>query len=149
MPSSLKTVHVEAFKNKIAFTASAVRNVYFPLLEVNIRDAVVDRFLFDGNLRIADPDTADLLLKGELISYSRDPLRYTDNNDVEEYRVAISVNLIMLNQDQEINLWTEDGFTGEATYFLTGPLANTESTAVEEATEDLARRIVERTIEDW
>lgn len=149
LPPNLRTVHVAPFENKIIYTTDRIRNVYFPLLEVKIRDAVIDRFLFDGNLRIAEPDTANLLLKGELIRYERSPLRYTDNHDVEEYRVQISVNMTMLNQDRDEILWEESGFVGETTYFLIGPSAGTESAAVEDAMTDLARRIVERTIEDW
>ncbi len=149
LPPHLKTIHVEAFRNKISYTTDKARNVYFPLMEVDIRNAVIDRFLFDGNLRIADADTANLLLKGELVKYERSPLRYTDNHDVEEYRVQISVNLVLWDRAHDEIFWEENGFVGEATYFLTGSSASTESAAVAKATTDLSRRIVERTIEDW
>jgi hypothetical protein len=149
LPARFRTVYIEDFKNKISFTTEQARNIYIPLLEVTVRDAVVDRFLFDGNLRIAKPETADLVLKGELVQYQRDALRYTDDDDVEEYRVQIIVNLILLDTKLGEPLWTENGFGGEATYFVSGPLAGTEENAVQEATVDLAKRIVERAIENW
>ena len=38
----LKTVHIESFVNKINYTAEGSRNLYVPLLEVDIRNALVD-----------------------------------------------------------------------------------------------------------
>jgi len=149
LPKSIKTIHVEAFKNSINYTAGSGRNVYFPLLEVKARNAVVDRFLFDGNLKIAKPQGADLILKGELKKYERTGLRYTDSDDVQEYRVHITVSFELWNSQKEEMSWTEPDFVGEATYFVTGPSVTSEESAVEKATVDLARRIVERTIEDW
>ena len=45
--------------------------------------------------------------------------------------------------------WTESNFVGETTYFTSGSLAKSENVAIQDALTDLARRIVERTIEDW
>jgi len=40
-------------------------------------------------------------------------------------------------------------FTGNTSYFTTGTQAKSEATAVNDALTDLARRIVERTVEQW
>lgn len=164
LPSNIKTIHVETFKNNIDFAAEGRRNLYLPLLEIKVRNAVINRFLFDGNLKIAEADKADLVLKGQLLSYDRSALRYTDDGDVQEYRVHITVFLEMHTapKDEAFSLsqtppafaaslasWTETGFVGEATYFVTGASARSEEAAVEDALTDLARRIVERTVEDW
>lgn len=149
LPSTIKTIHVEMFKNKIDFTTEGRRNIYLPLLEIKVRNAVIERFLFDGNLKIAEKDRAHLVLKGELQGYDRSALRYTDNDDVQEYRIHITVSLEMLDAQTGEVKWTEPSFVGEATYFTTGALAKSEDTAVAEAITDLARRIVERTVEDW
>jgi hypothetical protein len=143
------TIYIDKFTNNIIFTAESQRNVYLPLLEVEVRDAIIDRFQFDGNVRIAKPDQAEALLQGDLQSYQRDGLRYDDNDDVEEYRVRIVVNLELSDSATGQVLWRERGFSGEATYFLTGPNASSEESAVDEAIKDLSRRIVERTIENW
>ena len=149
LPGRLKTVYVEPFRNKINYAVENKRNTYFPLLEVKVRDATVTRFLFDGHLRIDESDTADIVLRGDLVEYRRDALRYTDSNDVQEYRVQIFVDLVLWDTEKNELFWAENRFAGEATYFVSGPAAGTESAAVEEATVDLARRIVERTIENW
>lgn len=149
LPNHIKTIYVEPFKNSIDFASEGRRNIYFPLLEVNSRNAIIERYIFDGNLRVSESQNADLVLKGELINYDRTALRYTDNDDVQEYRVYITVKLELWDAVNQEYMWTESSFTGEATYFITGALATTEESAVAEAITDLARRVVERTIENW
>ena len=148
-----KTVHVKPFINKMDITAESqnYRNYrkYYPLLESDITHKIISRFIFDGNLKVISSEMADLVLIGELIDYNRYVLRYTDNNDVEEYRVILKVNLTMKDTKKGEILWQENGFTGETTYFTTGASAKTEETAIQDAIEDLARRVVERTIEEW
>ena len=150
LPGSLKTIHIAPFKNNITYSTDNTRsNLYLPLLEVKVHNAVVDRFMFDGHLRTKDSETADLILKGNLIGYEREVLRYTDNNDVQEYRIRITVSLELWDRKQEKTLWSEPSFAGETTYFVTGAQAKSEDTALQDALTDVARRIVERTIEDW
>ena len=149
LPGNFKTIHVAPFKNNITYTNERYRNLYLPLLEVNVRNAIVDRFLFDGNLDIVEEDPADLVLKGELIGFERDVLRYTEDNDVQEYRIRVIVSLALWDNAEKKTLWVEPHFVGETTYFPAGSQATSESVAIEDALVDLARRLVERTIEDW
>ena len=149
LPPNLRTVYVEHFKNSITFTAETKRDIYLPLLEVDVRNAIIDRFLFDGNLKIAEQDRADLILKGELKSYERTALRFLENEDVEEYRVSVTVSLSLWDTQKQEYVWQEPSFTGEADYFVSGPEASSEQAAVSAAMIDLARRAVERTIENW
>ena len=149
LPGNIRTIHIPPFKNKVAYTTENTRRLYLPLLELKVRNAVADRFLFDGHLRVEESERADVVLKGDLIGYERDVLRYTDNNDVLEYRIRITVSLELWDAVKEKTIWTEPSFSGETTFFATGAQAKSENTALEEALTDLARRIVERTIEDW
>lgn len=152
---NIKTIYIKPFVNKIDITSELSENrrykAYFPLLEVKISRAVVDRFIFDGNLRIGKPETADVILEGELIDYVRDPLRYedSDNETVEEYRVSLVVNITLLDRGENKVLWEENSFIGDSTYFVSGASAKSEDSVLNDAVVDLARRIVERTIEDW
>lgn len=149
LPPHLKTIYVEAFKNNIVYASEGNRNLYFPLLEVKARDAIINRYLFDGNVKIADAGKADMTLSGEVVNYYRSALRRTDDDDAEEYRVYVAMHLVMYDNAKDEIIWEEDGFTGEAEYFVRGALTTTEESAVQEAVLDLARRVVERTIENW
>ena len=123
--------------------------LYVPLLETNVRTAIIDRFLFDGNLHIADPDKADLVLSGDLISIAQDDLRQDVNQNVQEYRIRIIVSLTLTDAATGKVLWKEPSFAGETTYFLTGTQAQSQSAAIDAALTDLATRVVERTVENW
>ena len=149
LPSHLKKIYVEPVKNSIDYTAEGQRNLYIPLLEVKVRNAIINRFLLDGNLKIAQPEKADLVLKAELLSYNSDELRVSDENTVDEYRITVTISLELFDVRKQEVRWREAGFSGGETYNVSGPLAKSEETARQEAIEDLARRVIERTIEDW
>ncbi|MFH0826598.1 MAG: LPS assembly lipoprotein LptE [Candidatus Omnitrophota bacterium] len=148
-----RTIYITPFENKIDVTQEAYAankyRIYRPTLETDITRSVNNKFLTDGNLKPIQEESADLILKGELVEFRRDPLRYTESDEVEEYRINIVVNLILYDRKENAELWRENNFTGDATYFTTGSLAKSEDTAASDALSDLARRIVERTVEQW
>ena len=148
-----RTIYVAPFENKIDFTeASYAANKYRinrPTLETDISRSVNNKFFTDGNLKPIQEESADLVLKGELVEFRRDPLRYTESDDVEEYRINLVVNLSLYDRKEEALVWQEIHFTGDTTYFTMGPQAKSEDVAVNDALSDLARRIVERTVEQW
>lgn len=150
------TIYIYPFINKIDIaqeTESANKyRLYKPMLETDITKKVINKYLFDGNLRPVKTESADLILKGELVEFRRDPLRYTDNDDVEEYRINIVVNLTLWDRKEDKLVWEESRFTGDFTYFTsfaTAGIPKTDDVAVNDAIDDLARRIVERTVEQW
>ena len=148
------TMGIKPFLNKIniADEMSEYRRLvnYFPLLETKVTNAVIDRFILDGSLKVAQLEVSDLILEGEVLRYARDALQYSDNNEeVTEYRVPLFSNITLKNVKTEQIFWQENNFAGDATYFTQGSLAKTETQAVEDAISDLARRIVERVVEEW
>ncbi len=149
MTNGFKTIYVAPFKNQIVYGSENEKNIYLPLMEIKVSKAIIDRYLFDGNLKIATENAADAILTGELIDYKRESLRYDDNNDVLEYRIRVSVSMRLRDVANDKISWEENRFSGEATYFVSGALAISEDTAVDNAVKDLARRVVERTIENW
>ena len=153
LPSEFKTIYVENFKNSIRITdeQSDVRMYrgYKPGMERDITKAVIDRFLLDGNLKIRNDEGADIILKGELLDFRREALRYDANDNVEEYRIVLTVNMKLTDSKDGKTVWEEKAFSGETTYRTSGSLARSEDSSINEATKDLARRIVERTVEGW
>jgi hypothetical protein len=125
--------------------------IYRPGMEVNVTNAVINRFMVDGYLKVVSKeDQADLILSGALINYDKQPLRYDQRSEnVEEYRANIIVNISLEDVVNSKKAWTENGFVGYKEYALTGPKAKSEESAINDAVEDLATRIVERTVEDW
>jgi len=150
--SKYKTIYVSHFVNKIdiAKETESIRRykLYRPLLEQDIRRQVIDRFNLDGNLRIASKEEADLILNCSVLDFRRDALRYIENDEVEEYRISITAQIELQDKDKNIII-KQTNIIGDATYFLSGPHAKAEPLAIDEAIKDLARRIVERVVEEW
>ena len=151
--SDIKTICVENFANRIPVTEETSDERmyigYRPRMEYDITKAVVDRFIFDGNLKISDRKDADLILTGELVDFRKEPLRYDANDNVEEYRLRLVTSLELTDVKNNKPMWKEKEFAGESTYRTGGSLAKSESSAIDDAKSDLARRIVERTVEGW
>lgn len=151
--SKYKSIYITPFVNSIDITSEGyVGNKYKvnrPLIETDITKAVINKYIFDGNLKSTAKEKADLVLKGELIDFVRDPLRYTDADDVAEYRINLVVNISLWDTKADKMIWEEKGFVGQFSYFTIGQFATPESSAVTNAVDDLARRIVERTVEEW
>lgn len=153
-----RTIYIAPFLNKVDITQEAYSankyRIYRPMLETDITKKVINKYLFDGNLKPIKEDQADLALKGELVEYRKDPLSYTSNGEnVTEYRINIYVNLSLWDKKEDKLLWQENNFNGNYSFFTSYAPANTvkvtEDAAVTNAIEDLARRIVERTVEQW
>jgi hypothetical protein len=149
LPPQYRTLYVEPLINRVEFVNENVRALYVPLLETKVRNAIIDRFQLDGHLRLNDSDKSDLVLKGELIGFERDDLRVDTNQNVQEYRLRVTVSLVMMDNTTGQIFWKEPSFAGESTYFTTGPQAKSEASALNDTLTDLSRRIVERTIENW
>jgi len=153
------TIYIAPFLNKVDVTGESYSNnkyrIYRPMLETDITKKVIDKYLFDGNLRPVKAEAASLVLKSELVEYRKDPVGYTtDNNNVTEYRINIYVNLSLWDTKENKLLWQENNFNGNYSYFTSYASEGnvnivSEDTAVSRAIEDLARRIVERTVEQW
>jgi hypothetical protein len=149
----LHTIAISPIINKIDLARLPTNNERFPIyrhgMEIDLTNAIIERYQFTGLLRPPRPDNADCRLDGELIEFRRDALRYNASQQVEEWRLNVVVNLKFTDLTNETVLWEEPGFTGETTYFALGPNTESESAALGRAITDLARRIVERSVENW
>ena len=153
LPASYRTIYIEPLQNKIPITeevgekAGFITN--FPQIEERVTREVINRFLMDGNLRIANkPENADLMLAGSLLDFYRQALRRQDDDTVEEYRLNLTVSLTLRDKQGKM-LLEEPALIGDSTYFVTGPTAKSETTAVDDLVTDFSRRVVEWVIEYW
>jgi len=148
-----KTIYISPFANRVDITSDANAGnrykIYKPLLETDITKSVTSKFLIDGNLRPVKKESADLILKGELVDYRRDALSYNNDNDAEQYRINLVVDLSLWDNKENRLIWEEKSFTGETDYFASGVSAKSETSAVNDAIADLSRRIVNRAVDVW
>lgn len=151
--TGFRTIAIQPFVNKVDTTSEFSEGkrfkTYFPLLENMITNAVVDRYNFDGNLKVVKEADADLVLSGELIDYRRESLRNSTSDTPEEYRIDIIIHMKLINNETQEVVWQKSNFVGDSSYFTTGSFVKSESQALQDAVKDLARRIVETTVEAW
>lgn len=153
LPSYLRTIHIKPFVSTIDLTQLTTATNRFPLyrhgMETEVTKAVINRFQFTGLLRPSGPEKADCRLEGEVVEFRRDALRYNANQQVEEWRLSVVVNVRFHDLHTDTLGWEEGRLTGDTTYFELGSKAESESAALDRAIQDLARRVVERVVENW
>ena len=152
LPENIRRVHVPPVKNSIDLSSEISDKtpfrVYRPGLEVDITNSIINRFIFDGQLKVTADEKSDAVLQATLVDYRRDALRYSAGEDVQEYRLSVTIDAQFVQKSDKKALWQER-ITGDTTFFLSGPRALSEDQATAKAVEDVARRVVEKTIEYW
>ena len=153
LPEHIRTVHVAEVENKINIggevTSRQGFQVYRPGLERQLRNAVMERIIFDGHLKISPQDKADSVLKLELLEFRRDPLRYNQDDTIAEYRVHVVASASFTDRRENKSIWSTSSISGNKDFHLAGELAISEDEAVELALEDLSRHVVESILEIW
>jgi len=152
LPENIKSIYVQPVKNTIDLSMEINPkghfNAYRPGIEVDLTNAIINRFIFDGNLKVTSPEKANAIVDTKFIEYRREPLRYTDGDDVQEYRLSIVLDVAVFESTHHKVLWHET-VTGDTTYFISGSRALSEDEALVKVVDDTARRVVEKTIELW
>lgn len=146
LPHDIKSIYVETALNKIAIEQMYS---YQPGIEMDVTNAVIRRFQTDGNLKIAAADKADAVLSMDLISYEQEGVRFNPLESVAEYRLYIVLALVLRHRETGEIIWKEDSFSGNKEYFVTQVRSQGQKAATEGAIEDIARKVVDRVVEDW
>lgn len=139
LPGHIQTLAVTPFEN----------HTFEPGLEIDFNKKLTERVLFERIAQLTPVSKAEAVLKGNLLEYQREPLRYTESEDVQEYRLRLVIQAALEDAKTGEVLWSENRFSGEAAFFTSGALTKTEQTARDELLDDLARRLVARLAEGW
>jgi outer membrane lipopolysaccharide assembly protein LptE/RlpB len=126
-----------------------------PYVDVEVTRAVVNEFLADGRLRIADREEADLVLRGKVTAYEVTPLSYTADAYVQQYRVYLKVDASLEDGKTGKVLWQERNIVSDliSSYPVTiGHIRETKmdkDAAVKKASQDIAWEIRSRILEGF
>lgn len=141
-----KTITIPMFRNAIPPESIYVYNAG---IEGGITQSVTDGFARDGNLRVVDEKDADLILIGEVVRYEQEGFRYNLYEQVQQFRIFMTVSLQLKDKRTGKLFWEEKNFTGEGDYFIDGPRAITPEQAAEKTIADLSKKIVNRVVDEW
>ena len=80
-----------------------------PYVDVEVTRAVVQEFLTDGRLKIVGPEEAELVLHGKVTKYEAQPLSFTANARIQQYRVRLTVEARLEDLRTKKVLWQQKG----------------------------------------
>jgi hypothetical protein len=135
LPGSIRTVAILPIENQ----------TLKPGLELQLTDSLARGFQKDGNLRLADPERADLVLRCQVTGFRKDPQTYVSGQEVSTWQVGLSAQCEVKQSSRDAKLWS-GGVSVSASYDAVG---QTEEQGIEAAVGKLADEIVRRTLLAW
>jgi outer membrane lipopolysaccharide assembly protein LptE/RlpB len=142
LPSHLKTLAIPVFGNN---------TVEFGLAD-DITQSLVNGFLSDRSLRIAQERDANAVLRGTVVAYKNQVFAYTSAERATEYEIVLTVSVTFRDMVKNRDLWKDDALTVRTTYNVaqvgTVP-AKTETDGRKDVIQKLTDRIVSRTVQGW
>lgn len=122
-------------------------------IEERLTDSVIRAFILDG--RLLPAKKGDGQIRGKIISYSKEPLSYDEEGYVAEYRIWMRVSLLLYDLHLDKVLWEDEIEEGiryipeTSSLVCDGIRPETEDEAMDRLIEEIASRIVSRTIDGW
>tara|TARA_B100000315_G_scaffold248574_1_gene278607 strand:- start:851 stop:1375 length:525 start_codon:yes stop_codon:yes gene_type:complete len=145
------TIIIEPVVNEIDITSERRKfadYTTFPILiENKLTNELVSKFNIDGNFKVVSQDPEALVLTCVIDNYTKETLRYENNDDIEEQRLRLYVKMKLTSPKGEV--LKDKQVVGEATFFLTGVNSKSEVAAQVDLVDDTARRISEAIVEAW
>ena len=142
-PKYLRDIHtiaVPTFKN----------STLVPRIEVLVTGTVIKQFQQDGTFRIANEDSADAILKGDITSLGRSPARSVRGNvlSTTEFNLGLRVTYTLVGRDgREIRPAAQAG--GGTNFFVGSDVSTDERQALPLAAEQMALQLVSQLSEGW
>jgi len=137
LPPHLNSVAVPLFEN---------RTPEFGITET-LTDAIIDEFIRDGSLKIADRSTADVLIIGSIVSINDRAGAFDQQETVQDIKVYVSVRVECTDQVKRQAMWDER-ITQFGSYDpAEGP--DGRNSAYEQAFEKISQEILNKTVSNW
>ena len=133
--SDVTNISIEPFENETNEFGLADR----------LTELVIDAFITDGTLKIVPVDNSEAYLVGILTGYQRLPYKFDENDQVEEYRILLDVQITLKNTDDNSEKWKER-LTLEGIY---NAEKETEDDGQERASERLVEVVINKTTKSW
>lgn len=103
----ITTVYVQSFGNK---TSQAD-------LENYVRTAFIDQFILSGRFKIVqNVESADAIIKGNVLNINTSPLSYRANTLVAEERATMTLEINFREKESGKTIWSSNNVTGTVDY---------------------------------
>ena len=141
LPSHIRAISIPVFKNSSSE----------PNIQRDATDAMRRAFISDGRLKVTDTSKADLVMRGKLTNYQLRGVSFSSEDSAEEYIVRLGIEVEVYDRIKKRIIFNQK-FTTQWDYRSTSSVVDSESekyTALKEAYDDLADRLVSITIEQF
>lgn len=139
VPPHLKTIGVPLFDDQSGFGEPGVRE--------KLTNKLIDRFVQDNSLEVADRSHSDSILEGVVVSIRDEPSVVTQGEAVTKRRVTISLKATFQDMKMKKKVW-EKQFSNWGDYEISGGPAARQS-GIDAALDKLAEDIVLETVSGW
>lgn len=133
--SSIKTITVAQFENK---------TTEFGLTD-RLTEFVIDAFIKEGSLKVVPEGKGDANLVAVLNRYQKLPAKFDENDQVEEYKVVLDLQVTLKSPKDDSEMWTEH-MVQEGIYSAS---SQTEEDGQRAAGSRLVEAILNRTTKSW
>lgn len=110
-----------------------------------VTKSVLTAITRDGSVKQAEPENAEGVMAIEIKSYSRDPLKYSAQEVISEYKLTITAAVSVKNNQGKV-LWENPALSAWSTYL---PDQEEESVGIGKVSDKLAEEIVRQAFENW
>ena len=137
VPVHLKTVAIPLFEDQSGFGE--------PGLKENFTNKLIDLFVSDNSLEIADRSNADSIIEGAILSVIDAPSVIAPGEQVSKRRITVMVRVVYQDLKLRKKVWEKD-FSNWGEYAIgSEPRTNALTQAVNKVTED----ILLETVSGW
>ena len=141
LPSHIRAISIPVLKNSSSE----------PNIQRDATDAIRRAFISDGRLKVTDTSKADLLMRGTLTNYQLRGVSFSSEDSAEEYIVRLGIQVEAYDRIKKRIIFSQK-FTTQWDYRSTSNVVDSELekyTALKEAYDDLADKLVSITIEQF
>ena len=142
LPGHIKTVAIPVFGNETVEYG----------LEQELTEAVVDKFVADGHLKVVPEKDADSVILARIREYQNQVFGYDRQEQAQEYQVVIRISVVFKDVVKNKIRWEETSMVETSRYYVTpiaGQEASTEEVGRQKAIAALADNILTRTVQGW
>ena len=120
-----------------------------PRIEVLVTGTIIKQFQEDGTFRIVSEDQADAVLKGEIVTVGRSPVRSVRGNVLAttEFNLNLAVRYRLVGRDGKP--LSTSAASGRTSFFVGSDVSTDERQALPLAAEELAKQLVSQLSEGW
>jgi hypothetical protein len=115
-------------------------------LRERLTDQLAQAFVADGTVKVVREQQADGILRGVVVSYSREPYNYTSAEIVTEYICRITLDVQFVNRRSDKVIWEQKGMNNWGTYNAD---SESEDTGKTRAIDKLVEDIINKTVKGW